>query len=485
MNRGAWTAAVIAVLGVVMGGVLLSSQRASTAEAATAFVTSSADSGPGTFRAAIEAANASSSVNLIVLTNTLPVQLTSQVTYTGNQDLVIQGNSVLSNRVIQGNGYGGNAVAEGCDALFRSSGGARNLTFQSVTFQNTYCSAVVIYASDSSQTTRTVTLTKTIIQHADGYGLEMYEGGSPAATSWVLTMTNSHVEDTALCFGDGVAVYEHGWGGIRATITGSSSSNNGGTGLDLEEEDDGDISLTATMSSFNGNGEVDPESVSTAGADDDSTLVGALADSGPTAQCCDYDGINVDENDLGRVTIVLQTVVQASGNAGHGINVHENYDGDISFTASGVIANDNCNDGIHVREYGNGSLSAQLVNVTTAENWDDGTDIDENGNGNLRVQATASSANSNGDDGYDLDEGCDGSATFVFTVVSANNNDDDGIDLSEEQNGAFNATLAGSFVQGNGDYGIEAYAENETGLLNWGGSIVLGGIYASGVTVIP
>lgn len=121
MNRGAWTAAVIAVLGVVMGGVLLSSQRASTAEAATAFVTSSADSGPGTFRAAIEAANASSSVNLIVLTNTLPVQLTSQVTYTGNQDLVIQGNSVLSNRVIQGDGYGGNAVAEGA---MRSSGAA-------------------------------------------------------------------------------------------------------------------------------------------------------------------------------------------------------------------------------------------------------------------------------------------------------------------------------------------------------------------------
>ncbi|MGE0228915.1 MAG: hypothetical protein AB7U23_10440 [Dehalococcoidia bacterium] len=104
-------------------------------EAAGVSVFSSADSGPGSFRAAVAAANVNPSITKIVLRNFAPITLTSVVTYTGSQALTVQGDSPFFNRVIQGSG-------DPCGLFDSDSTG--DLTFSQVTFRHATCAAIQV-----------------------------------------------------------------------------------------------------------------------------------------------------------------------------------------------------------------------------------------------------------------------------------------------------------------------------------------------------
>ena len=82
MRRGL-AAAALAVITVLATGA---------AQAATVQVTSAADAGPDTFRAAVAAANANAAVDTIEFDGALAVTLTSAVVYTSDDtSLVITG----------------------------------------------------------------------------------------------------------------------------------------------------------------------------------------------------------------------------------------------------------------------------------------------------------------------------------------------------------------------------------------------------------
>lgn len=484
MIKRAASAAAVAILSIA---VLLASHAPPRAEAASLFVWNPGDSGFGTFRWAVEQANYNSSINLIVLKNSVPITLYSTVEYWGSQNLTIQGDRALSYRAVQGTGGGQVSVSTEC-SLFESTGGA-DLTFYQVTFQNTDCSAIEVYA-DSDDGEVIVTLNKTIIRDIGGHGLYMSEGGDGSA-SWNLKMTNSRVENTGLFGYDAVHVSEYDIGDIIAAISGTAIVDNGGDGLELDEEDSGNIQLTASNSIFNNNDDFGSESLaaSATGSDDvevdegDDGDVSSTGDVG-TADHSGADGIDIDESGDGNVSATL-TNVQASGNGEEGLDLDEDDNGNMSLTASGVTADDNDNEGIEAEETGNGNFVVKLTTVQTSNNGDEGVDIEERDDGNLDFQASGSSSNMNGDDGYELHEHDNGNFDATFSNVIANANDDDGFDLEEWGDGSFMAALYNCTATFNGDEAVEADADGETGTIIFNSSTLIGGIDLDNVDSIP
>src|SRR5262245_23809810 len=78
-------------LALPLGLAALIAATSTDAHAATALVTSTADAGPGTFRAAVAAASADPTIDAIQFDDALLVELASDVVYTGSQSLTVFG----------------------------------------------------------------------------------------------------------------------------------------------------------------------------------------------------------------------------------------------------------------------------------------------------------------------------------------------------------------------------------------------------------
>lgn len=481
MIKRAASAAAVAILSIA---VLLASHAPPRAEAASLFVWNPADSGFGTFRWAVEQANYNSSINLIVLKNSIPITLYDEVEYWGSQDLTIQGDKPLAYRVIQGTGFNDNnevTVQTDC-SLFESTGGA-DLTFYQVTFQNSYCNGIEVYADSYYSDEVEVTLNKTILRNFGGSGLYLSEGGDYNSASFTLNMNNSRVENTGYYEYVAVEVSEYGDGDLTVNITGTAIVNNYYDGLHLDEEGYGSATLTASNSNFNGNGDNYMEAGVTAAeaedAGDDEEEITAAGHS-------DGDGIDLNECDDGNLTVTL-TTVQASGNGGDGVDLEECGYGNFSLTANGVTADGNGEDGLDTNENDSGNNVVRLTSVQTWNNGgeDDGVDVDESGDGNLDFQASGSSANMNEGDGYDLDEEDDGNLTATFSNCVANGNGSDGFEIDEGYYGSFMVALYNCTAMTNDDDAVDASADIETGTIIFNGSNLQGGIELDNVNTSP
>ncbi|MGE0133507.1 MAG: hypothetical protein AB7L91_04410 [Dehalococcoidia bacterium] len=494
-------AAVAAVL------LLLGSGARPVEAASTVLVFSTADSGPGTFRAAIDQANNNSNVGTIKFFTNGPITLNDPVEYDGSQPLTLSG---LFNTVIQGssaNPLGNTDLVcpfDDDEGLFESTGGA-DLTLLSLTFQNNPCgNGVYVYLDDDEDVSITLNRVTARNNYEDGFRITE-DSSCDGGTDINLTVTTSTFSGNG---NDGLEILDEGAGDVTASLRFSAFRDNGVDGLDIYEECDGDVSLTTLSSTFNDNGwdsddDGDGLDVREAGSGDVDITLNGLDASRNTG-----DGADIGENDLSSVnSLSLQGAEadetdpdgpetatcegdnltltvnggRAAQNGSDGFEIDEDGCGSLYMTVTGVVASGNAGDGFAAEEIGPGDLEFTAGSATTAdynghnsENEDgNGFRLSEAGYGSLNAQLSGIAARFNGaveqsGDGIDAQEDDDGDLNVLLTLSVVLGNLDDGVDLEELGCGNFDATLVSSNAGLNAAYGVKALQEpciDESGTL--------------------
>ncbi|MGH6903838.1 MAG: hypothetical protein ACREIR_13975, partial [Geminicoccaceae bacterium] len=364
-------------MGAVVIGLL-----AGPATAATTFVSNSADAGPGSFRAAVQAASTDAAITSIRFRRNLgTIELGSTVTYIGTQPLTIDGR--------------GTAIASAAPQpfdLFIAEGGG-DLTLRNLTFQDGDNGIVVMVPGDA-QGPISVSLFDVAVIDNLRFGLTIDEddpGAAAFAASINLVIVASHFARNGLLEGvdedegdvDAVRVNERGEGGITATVLNSEFVDNGADGFELDEEGPGDATMTALNSTFDDNG------LTREGGD---------------------DGLDIDESEDGGIWL---KVVGSSFNRStdDGIGLDESGEGDLEISLVQVEASGNLDSGISADEADGGDFEIQFVRVTADENEDKGADFSEgnpeiagSGAGDFDGRIVASSFSDNADDGIAVEQ---------------------------------------------------------------------------------
>ena len=212
-------------------------------------VTHGGDSGPGSFRAAVEQANADSSINEIVFNRDVnEVGVGTPLVYTGWQDLEINGRGASIEQQ--------ESVESAFDLFVSNSGG--DLVLRKIAFRDSLANGVVVNIPSYVQGEVSVELQRVKLIGNAQSGLLINDLESMSA-SINLDVVDSKIlrngSGDRVADGDGIRVIEKGNGDIIASIRNSRMNRNGGDGLDLVEGDEGNGMLTVEDDSrFNNNG---------------------------------------------------------------------------------------------------------------------------------------------------------------------------------------------------------------------------------------
>jgi hypothetical protein len=406
--------------------------------AAIVRVTGGADAGPGSFRAAIAAAELDPSITRVQLAPGVgTITLSSPITYGGSQALTIQGSGAELDA-------GGIAIGEAALLVEVASG----LSIRDLTISNSPGTGVTIKVPAGATGIFTVELERftarnnglhgVLINDQAGY-FDDPESTSPqgSAAGLVVRVTESRFEENGFADldQDGLRVNEGGAGSLDFLAVGTAFVGNGADGLELDERASGDVTFTVQQTAFQDNGTMDP-------ADFD-------------------DGFDVDEASSGSV-IGRVVRVTANGNAEEGLDFNENDAGDLRVEMIQVEASDNSEEGVDLEEdddfVGGGDLIADLRNVTTLGNGSAGGDaglkLRERGDGSILSRIVNPVASGNLADGIQLREEDAGVADADVVSATASDNADSGLRLR----GDGQVRVQSLTAEGNGDERIEADA---------------------------
>jgi hypothetical protein len=381
---------------------------------AVVFVSTGADAGPGSLRAALDAASASTAIDTIVIRNNVgTVTLAGTLEYTGPQALKIRGNDATIQPA---------AGQEGSFDLFESTGGA-DLTLEGLAFQNGLKNLDIIVPAGATGELAVI-LKRVAIRNSIQHGLHIDDLTNATAASVRLAVQDSIISGNGTDPNDfdGIRVDERGAGGITATFRNSTVADNGNDGVELDERDAGDVVADIRHSDFLRNG---------------------------FANVADLeDGFDIDEGGSGNI---VATAINARflDNFEGGFDVNED-DGDDPTDAGDLIAtlinvegNDNDDKGLDFSEGDGGHIIAAFVNVAAnrngifAGNLEEGIVLEEEGGGDVVAAFVNVTASGNGDDGIDIDETGDGDFVGLLVNVRANDNGAEGIDIDEADAGGF------------------------------------------------
>ena len=436
---------------------------------AVARVVSSNDAGPGSFRAAVEAANSDGSIRVIRFDSGLaPIQLQQPVVYTGAQALRIEGNDA----VLDGTG-----LDPAADAAFLANGGS-DLAISRLAVRNAPQEGIEIDIPAGSSGIKKFVLDEVGAFANRGFGVLINDQANPedaedpagSAASLDVTVTGSRFDDNgfAALDRDGLRINEGGDGDLVVSISKSSAADNGADGIELDERGLGDVRFRVAHSQFTGNGSFDQ----------------TLADLD--------DGIDVDESNEGSL---IGTVLQSSANDNkeEGFDFNENHAGGLRVDFTQSEASRNLEEGIDLEEdddfQGGGDLIARLVGTTTDGNGpggDAGLKIRERGEGNLETDVRNAESNGNAIGGISIREDAGGSLQASLVQITTNGNASHGMDFDENSTGDLTASVTSSRSLSNGGAGVRAdqqlpglgtLALTATTLAgNAGGSVIGGGV---------
>lgn len=398
----------------------------------TVFVSSDADSGSGSLREAIEAANADSEIDRIAFMSLVEtVEIASSLEYTGSQDLTLYARGATLKPAEE--------MVETFD-LFVSSGDA-NLRIRDMVFEG---GAYGIYAPISETATGTVQFQflQVTVQDNESFGIYLDDQLNSSEATLKLMMRDSFVLRNGYESSDfdGVRIDEGGDGSIHARIMNTAIEDNGGDGMRLGEENDGSVWMFTTASSFDRNGFFDDGDFED-GLDINETGSGNLwfraAES--TFNNNFEQGLDLDEEQEGFTRVHLFRV-DANQNSAEGIKVDEKFDeeetgsdGNLVINFAHVNANLNlAGQGISVSEAGDGSLVSSLINVVANNNGAGGIQIEESGIGNLRNLFLRVETNSNGGSGVEVDESGLGRFIGLANIIESSENAGYGLELRQE-----------------------------------------------------
>jgi hypothetical protein len=376
----------------------------------TAFVTNGADAGPGSFRAAIERANADSRVRSIRFAPGLSVALSSDVVYSGRQGLLIDGNG---SEVVGDPAATPAATWDG--GLLASVGGA-NLALHALAFRGSFNNGVAVFVPPDRRGEVSVALDRIAIESSRFHGL--YVDGQ--VTTGFNTDDVPHPDCVDPWPFEGPAK-------LVVRLSHSKILRNGtlAGGFDIGVPIPGQDALTGCPADFDGVRVDDGAGGGILGAITSSALEDNLA-----------DGAELDERgDASVVSSVLWTSLARNGDTG---------------TADP-------DDGIDIDESGAGDILAFFAHVSVVDNFDEGIDLSEVDAGSASVVILASEASRNEDEGIKVDELADGDLSLLVQGSSVNGSlSQDGIELLEEDAGDLTALLIKTDVQGNDDAALLA-----------------------------
>jgi hypothetical protein len=437
-------------------------------------VTNAKDAGGGSFRAAVEKANADRSVGSIVFKpGQKPIGLATPVVYSGPQALEIVG----SGRVVDGAGLAPDAA----DAILARGGG--NLSVALLTIRNAPGQGLTYQVPAGATGTKKVTLTGVRVLGNDGHGVLVNdqdfpdEAGDPdvsppvppnaagSAASLEVRIVASEVSGngSAALDRDGVRINEGADGNLRLVVALTRVADNGGDGVELDERGDGNVDFGVSGLQLARNGFFDIEADPDDGMDVDESGAGAVIGDVVASAASDNaeEGWDLNENDAGDF-LVDMTLVEASRNGEEGIDFEEDDDfaggGNLVTALNGIRADGNAagDAGVKIREKGDGDLGATIRNVQANANQADGVNVREDAAGNLEATIDRATAPANTGDGVELEENAAGNLTGTVDRSTTDGNGQDGVELDENGAGNLAGTVSRGSASTNASVGVRA-----------------------------
>ncbi|MCK0094497.1 hypothetical protein MWU60_02845 [Yoonia sp. F2084L] len=457
-------------LGTALGLSMMAVQ-AFGQDAQTYIVTTNADSGAGSLRAALDAASAANTSARILVAVEGDIAIASSLTYSGTQPLDIAGNSNLIHTDLNVTLL---SVPNGADLVvtnlaFRGPGGFSVENRGDLDGPAGKGIAIAVPTDRTGDVT--LALTNVRVSDVAGHGVHLSDCsiaddcGNGSAAGLDITLTNVVIENVGhgRFDADGFRADERGAGSIMFRATGSDFKSAGADGVELDEGDHGDVSALISNASFidNGNycdpavfGRFLPAKVEDEFKNDE---MAQDAIPGPVT--------NAPDNRC----IEREVVLYRSG-----------------FVAEYAFGID-LDDGIDLDEAGAGSIVTSMLNVIISGNRDEGVDWDEDGPGDINATFVKTEAFDNIDDGYKMSEAGTGSIFGMVDMASAVTNGGKGFVFEEENSGNVVVTVTRTRTSQNDDgddTGLEVVQDDSgTGLLTVTDSQIADGIDAAGVIV--
>jgi hypothetical protein len=441
--------------------------NASASASGKIFVANSNDAGPGSFREAINQANSDPAITRVLFLGSVPtVALLQTVTFTGPQDLAIDGNQAT----LDGAATGGTA--------FRVTGGG-DLEVSNLTVRNAPGDGIAVEVPAAATGTIRVSLLKVDLIENDGFGLLVNDQVDPSTQNGVQPNANGSAASVdvsvintrfihngySVSDRDGLRVNEGGDGDLTITVKHSLAQDNAADGIEVDERGAGDVRVAMFGSKVTGNGSFDPSDLDD-GFDIDEYDAGSIIGTIFSSSASDNyeEGLDFNENNAGDLRVDLK-LVDASRNGEEGIDYEEDDDfaggGDLVTTMIGITADENGvagdgDAGLKVREKGDGNLDAAVDGVHTSNNLIGGIYVREDGVGNLVSSINKATSLNNAGHGIDFDENrfnASDAGNLTATVTNSTSSTNTGAGVRADQQSPGVGTLLLSKVTLNGNTG--------------------------------
>lgn len=458
---------------------LLATATATAAMAAPAFaqtteiVTSTADSGEGSLRAAL--ASVSESGGQIVVATDGDIEIEGTLEYTGTEPLSIHGEGqtvhAAGNQTLFASTAGGGLTIR--DLNFAGPGGfdldsrgdqegpaGKGIFIDVAEDQEGLVSLVLENVSVSGVANHGIHVSDCDLADECGAGGGGEGGGSPAGVSVQLINVIVDSVGRGKFDADGLRVDERGPGTISASITGSTFTAVGADGVELDEGQDGDVRVMMSGTRFDGNGDYcDPDRLEQFVPEEDEgefeqgEMTSADIPQAPSGtaddSCFEYVVTTYEDGSVEEFEIALDT-----------------------------------DDAFDVDEAGAGSIQASITDTELLNSFDEGLDFDEVDAGDIAMILIGTSASGNADDGYKHSEEGEGDVRAIVVDAAATDNGGVGFVFEEADAGEVEASLIRTETSGNddGETGIEAVQEDAgSGTLTTTDSDFADGVTAEGV----
>ena len=423
-------------------------------------VTSSADAGDGSLRAALATAAASDTPSHILIVSEGPIAIDTGLIYAGTAPLTVIGN-------------GSTIQSAGNATLLTASQGA-DMTLSGLTLKGpggysidargdldgAAGKGIFVDVREDQTGMVSLTLSDVTVEDVAGHGIHISDcsladdcggggGGAGQGSTASISVDLSGVVVRGVGQGrfdaDGLRVDERGAGGIYMNAEDVLFTGVGADGVELDEGQTGDIVVTVKNAEFLVNGDycdparlgsfmpAEPEGEFDEGAMAEASIPGPITNS-PDDRCFERevdlyddgtveeyefaidvdDGFDIDEAGPGSIRAIVEDSV-ITANFDEGLDFDEEDGGNIELTLINVTADGNTDDGVKNSEEGAGDAIGVLVNVVTSNNGGVGVVFEEEDGGDTHVSTLGggSSGNDDGETGFEIVQDDEGAGSFV------------------------------------------------------------------------
>ena len=446
-------------------GVAIAALMTAPALAETVTVTSAADAGAGSLRAALEAA-AGAEAPVQILLASGDIALESGLVYAGRAPLTLIGRGqVLSgaaNETLLTVAQGADLTVS--DLTFAGPGGfsieARG------DLDGPAGKGLFVDLRDDQEGVMRLVLDGVTVRDVAGHGIHVSDcsladdcggggggagEGSAAGISVVLTGVTVERVGQGRFDADGLRVDERGAGDIEAVLIGSTFTGVGADGVELDEGQEGSVRVTAIDTSFTANGDYchpDLLGAFLPEADEGEFEEGAMAEAdipgpvtgSPDDACFEREVDTYDDGSVEAYEFAIDT--------DDGFDVDEAGPGSVIAVLSGIRISDNFDEGLDYDEEDEGDIVLTLSGLTGEGNSDDAVKMSEEGAGDVRALVDGSEARDNGGKGMVFEEadGGDLDVSLAETRTSGNDGGETGLEAVQEDDGAGRLQVTGGEI---------------------------------------